>query len=621
MAILRNENLPPCGEERTAGDAQMRFRLLCCVSVILLLLGLLLLRLWQVQVLHGDELLRRSRRQSIRPVRINPVRGRIFDRAGAVLVENEARYDLGFYLSEMRQRGRLGNTVEYVVEKERMLANYLGRESRLDGRQVLSHLRRQPVLPLVVMRNLTVAELSQVAEYLPALPGVEIIPRSVRSYPHPGMLTHVLGMTGMRQPDGEDVREDLPRLYVTAELRGLSGLEAAFDATLSGQPGAQLLMVDSVGYARERVQADTPPVPGNDLFLAVDLQAQKAAEEQLREYSGAIVVLDVSSGAVLAMASSPGYDLSELTAEKYRSLMRDEANRPLLNRAARGLYSPGSILKPLLALAALEEIPGEAKAEYDCTGAYYLNRRSRIRCAHRSGHGPIGLRRALAVSCNPFFINLGVRLGIDKYSEFLRSAGIGGKTGIEIGELAGVCPGRQLAQKLWKRNWIAADTAFASIGQGAVSVTPLQAAVFTAAIANGGIVYEPFLVQRVQSRSGEVLYEHAPVIRRRLQISPGNAAEVREGMGETVWGEEASAARLQSAPITLGAKTGTAEVAVAGSAVKRKNAWVIAFGPLEEPKYAFACVIERGQSGSRTAVPVAAGFFEAWLGRAAASAP
>ena len=600
----------------------MRFRLLCCVSVILTLLGLLLLRLWQVQVLHGDELMRRSRRQSIRPVRLNPVRGRIFDRAGTVLVENEARYDLGFYLSEMRQRGRLGNTVEHVVEKERILANYLGRESRLDRGQVLSHLRRQPVLPLIVMRNLTVAELSQVAEYLPALPGVEIIPRSVRSYPHPGMLTHVLGMTGMRQPDGEDVREDLPRLYVTAELRGLSGLEAAFDATLSGQPGAQLLMVDSVGYARERVQADTPPVPGNDLFLAIDAQAQKAAEEQLREYSGAIVVLDVSSGAVLAMASSPGYDLAALTAEKYRSLMRDEAKRPLLNRATRGLYSPGSILKPLLALAALEEIPGEAKAEYDCTGAYYLNRRSRIRCAHRSGHGPIGLRRALAVSCNPFFINLGVRLGIDKYSEFLRSAGIGGKTGVEIGELAGVCPGRQLAQKLWKRNWIVADTAFASIGQGAVSVTPLQAAVFTAAIANGGIVYEPFLVQRVQSRSGEVLYEHAPVIRRRLQISPENAAEVREGMGETVWGEEASAARLRSAPITLGAKTGTAEVAVAGSAVKQKNTWVIAFGPLEEPKYAFACVIERGQSGSRTAVPVAAGFFEAWLGRAAsASAP
>ena len=608
-----NDKMAAEQENRAQAEARMRGRFLVCVAVIMAMLALLLIRLWQVQVLHGDELQRRARRQSIRPVRLNPVRGRIFDANDARIVDNAPRYDLCFYVSEMRQRGRLNNTVEYILERERTLANYLGRTASLGRDEVMEHLRLRPVLPMTVMRDLDLRERSAAAELLPMIPGVDIVPCAVRKYRHPGMLSHVLGMTGWRLPSGDDVREDLPRLYVTRELRGISGLEASFDRELAGQPGARLLLVDSVGYARETVQQETLPISGNDLCLTIDSRAQQIAERLLDGYQGAFVVVEVNGGAVVAMASSPGFDLSAMTPEMYRALM-DDPRQPMLNRATRGGYTPGSIMKPLLALAALEEIPEIAHGDYRCTGAYALSRRSRIHCAHRAGHGLIGLREAIAVSCNPFFINLGIQLGIDRYSEFLESAGIGEKTGIEIGEIAGLRPARQVAGRLWKRNWIAADTAFVSIGQGAVVISPLQAAVFTAAIANGGIVYKPYLVRQMRTQSGQLVYEREPVICHRIPAHPEAFQEVREAMGDAVYAANASAPRLRDAGITLGAKTGTAEVAVKGGGKKLKNTWVVAFGPLEEPKYAVACLIERGQSGSRTAVPIVAEFFRQWLG-------
>lgn len=593
---------------------QMRGRIFVCVSVILALLALLLMRLWQVQVRQGDELMRKARRQSIRPVRLNPVRGRFFDSNGYTLVDNEPQYDLCFYVSEMRQYGRLKKTIEYILERERILANYLGREPSLTADRVKDHLRKQPVLPMTVMQNLTLEERTAFAELLPLIPGVDLVTRAVRKYRYPGMLSHVLGMTGWRLPSGEDVREDLPRLYVTPELRGVSGLEASFDAELAGQPGTRLLMVDSVGYARETVQQEAQPIAGNDIYLTIDSEAQRIAERLLEGYQGAIVVLNVNTGAVIAMASSPSFDLADLPPSKYRALMDDKEFQPMLNRATRGSYTPGSIMKPLLALAALEEIPEVAYDTYECTGAYALSKRSRIRCAHRAGHGELNLRQAIAVSCNPFFINLGMKLGIDEYSEYLEAAGIGEKSGIEIGESAGLRPSRAIAQRLWKRNWIAADTAFVSMGQGAIVITPLQAAVFTAAIANGGIVYKPYLVQQIRSQDGALIYEREPVIRHRLPGSPESFAEVRAGMTDAVYSEDASAPRLRDAGITIAAKTGTAEVAVKNSNTKLKNTWVIAFGPTDEPQYAIACLIEKGQSGGRTAVPVAAEFFRQWLG-------
>ncbi len=584
-------------------------RVLVCAVVICLLFGLVTMRLWQVQVLQGSEHQKRVQRQMIRPVRINPVRGRIFDRNGKVLVDNDCRYDLVFYVSEMRRRGKLRRTVEHILETDRSVAAYLGREPTLTYKQVENQLVRKPILPLTVAENLTATELAAWSEYLPHVQGADILPRVERRYPYPGMMSQALGLTSRQQPSGDDILEDLPRLYVTPELTGRSGLEAAFDSELAGKAAAQLVMVDSVGYARKVIRNAGTPEPGHNLTLTIDLEAQRLADQVLQGHYGALVLLDVHTGAVLAMASAPTYPL-DADSKELLEVSNDNVRRPMLNRATRGVYTPGSIVKPLMALAGLEHQPEVSHQIYDCTGRYMLGNHP-IRCARRWGHGPLDLIHAITVSCNPFLINLGLKVGIDEYGNMLKAAGLGETSGIEIGDARGLCPQREVARRLWKRNWLAVDTAYASIGQGAISITPLQAAVFTAAIANGGVVYKPHLVRRIQDSNGVLLREVAPVIRNRLPASAENIALVREAMVSVVSGQEASAAELRRLGISLAAKTGTAEVGEGAN--RHKNTWTVAFGPAENPKFALACVIERGESGSRTAVPIVASFLEQLL--------
>ncbi|MBP5300589.1 MAG: hypothetical protein J6Y80_04210 [Victivallales bacterium] len=511
----------------------------------------------------------------------------------------------------MRRPGKQSRTIDFILETERSLASYLGREPSLERRRVIRQLTREPVLPMTVIPDLTAVEMAALAEYLPVVRGVAIQPRNERIHPFPGMLTHVLGYTGRDQPGSEELLDDYPRAYTTPELIGRSGLEAAFDQELRGAAGMQLLEVDSVGYAHSSHGADTPPRHGNDLYLTIDLKAQRIAEELLRGYSGALVLLDSETGAVLAMASSPTYDLASLSGEAIARLSKDTEHLPLMNRATRGLYTPGSIMKPLLALCALETHPELAAEHYVCEGKYMIGNHS-IRCARTWGHGELDLAGAITVSCNPFFIHLGLEVGIDDYSEFLKTAGLGEHSGIEIGDAMGVRPDRAAAQRLWKKNWIAVDTAYAALGQGAITITPLQAAVFTAALANGGSLLRPYLVKEIRTQDGALLMSGQSVVRSRLPASQANLGVVQQAMRQAVVERGGSAHGLADACIPLAAKTGTAEVGDLAS--RHKNTWVIAFGPADQPKYALACVIERGQSGGRTAVPIAFDFFQKWLG-------
>ncbi|MGN0891918.1 MAG: penicillin-binding protein 2 [Oligosphaeraceae bacterium] len=588
----------------------VRGRTMFCAVVVLLLVLLLLLRLWQVQVLSGPELQARARRQAIRPVRLNPVRGRILDASGAPLAENEDRYDLVFYVSEMRQPGRQSRTIEHILTLERILASYLGRASGLQREAVLRQMTRRPILPLTVFQDLTPEERIAFSEYLPIPPGVEIMPVAVRRHPRPGLLSHLLGYTGRSQPDGSDVLEDLPRLYATSETRGRSGLEMAFDEELAGKPGVELLLVDPVGYARRRIGERRPPENGHDLHLTIDSQAQAAAEAALEGQAGALVVVEAHSGAVVVMASSPSFNLEELSSPRLQAFLKDEKNRPMFNRATQGTYTPGSIVKPLVALAALEEVPELTQEEYVCDGRFLLGNTA-IRCAQRYGHGLVDLPRAIRVSCNPYFIWLGQEMGIDRLGEYMAEAGFGAKSGIEVGDAAGISPTRAVARRLWRRNWLAIDTAYVSIGQGAITITPLQAALYAAALANGGVLYTPYTVRKITSPSGELLQEIPPRIRGRLSVSPENLALVQEAMAQAVESREGGATGLRIPGLPVAAKTGTAEVGRGEG--RHKNTWVIAFFPAHEPKYALACLVERGESGGKTAVPVAARFLKKWL--------
>ncbi|MGI5924489.1 MAG: penicillin-binding protein 2 [Lentisphaeria bacterium] len=589
----------------------LRRRVLQGAAMMIIPLLLLVLRLWQVQVRQGPELLRQTQRQCVRPIWDNPVRGRIFAADGQVMADNTSHYDVVFHLAEMRQPGRSRRTRAHVLATAMRLAALMECENPLTAEMLARHIRMTPALPLRVFTDLSELERARLAELMPPIPGVELVARIERRYPFPGVGSQILGVAVWEKPRTIDLNDMYSRSYATDELRGLSGLEAAYDRALAGKPGMRLVRVDTMGYIHDDIGEAQPALDGHDLRLSIDSRAQRVADRALQGYSGALVVVDVHTGGVLAMASAPTYDLSVTDRNHYALLSVDEENLPLLNRAVNGLYTPGSIVKPLVALAALEHGAIEPDEVYDCTGRYLVGNHP-IRCTRSYGHGPIDLLEAMTVSCNPYFIHAGIETGIDALNPMYAAAGVGEKSGFDLAErYAGIIPSRDMALRHWRRHWVMIDTAFVSIGQGGIEITPLQAAMFTAALANGGKLLRPYLVQSVVSADGKVVNNTPVVIRHRLPASPEHLQLVQRGMENTVVSDHGSARELRDAGIPLAGKTGTAEVGTRAN--RHHNTWIICFGPLPEPRYALACVIEKGDSGGRTAAPIAARFFREWL--------
>ncbi len=588
-----------------------QIRIILCAVILVFFFLLLAFRLWQVQVLQGMRHRQTTQRQSIRPVLLNAARGRIIAADGRVLADSISQYDLVAHVSEMRQPGRPVHTIKHILACERLLAMTIGRPSQLDEEAIRRHLYRHPVMPLVFCRDLDPAELARAAELAPPVAGLEIVPRVERRYALPGVGTHVLGFTGKKLPENTSLGEDFSRVYVSPEQVGRSGLEGYYNEVLSGKPGARLVKVDSQGYVYEDVRQALLPRHGNDILLSIDSNAQQAADGVLQGHHGALVAVSVRSGAILALASSPTYNVAGLTQRAFAALVRDDSGRPLLNRAVNGLYTPGSIVKPLVALAALERGHLDPEGLYDCTGRFMVGNHA-IRCAKRSGHGLLNLKQAITFSCNPYFMEAGCHTGIDELYPFFAAAGFGEKTGLDFPEsVSGIAPQREYALKNMHRNWLMVDTAYASIGQGMVMLSPLQAALYAAALANGGILYKPYLVEKIISEQGEVLRQTAPVIRHRMPASEKHFRLLRSAMESAVQEEGGSASGLQSTGLSLAAKTGTAEIGSGDD--RKKDTWVICYGPLEAPEYAIACLIEEGESGGRTAVPVVALFLRRWL--------
>ena len=598
---------------RSRGHRQFAFRLHVLGGFFIVCLSVLLWRLWQVQVRHGREHVRAIQRQSIRRIRLNPVRGRILAAGGTVLVDNRTIHDLVFHVSEMRRPGRRRNTVEYILQQALAMAILLERPMSLTHKKLEVHLRVRTAIPLPVFTDLTATEVARAIELFPPIPGMEVTQRITRRYPLPGVATHVLGFAGRRRPPDRFALRKYS--YVGNELRGRAGLEAQYDSELSGSGGSKLVRVDTLGFVHDEIGRAAQPRNGKDLILALDVEAQTAADRILAGHTGALAAVDVRSGAVLAMASSPSYNLAELTAARYAELAGDKALRPLQNRALRADYTPGSIIKPLIALAALEAGILKAQDTIACPGYHELGNR-KIHCWATRGHGELDVLSAIRVSCNPFFIGTGLATGLEKIQPVLIAAGIGKRPAVDLPDLphaaTGLLPERAYAERYWHRKWIAVDTAYLSIGQGAINISPLQAAIFTAAIANDGIVYRPYLVQSVRTPEGVICRNTAPTVEHRLPVRQEHLELMRSGMAAAVTSEDGTAKMARNPAITLAAKTGTPQLRKGDA--RATDAWIICFGPVEEPRYAVAIVIEGGESGGRTAAPLAGSFFRAWLG-------
>jgi penicillin-binding protein 2 len=616
-------------------------------------LGLVVLYgfLWRLQVRDGDDQLERVQQRIIRRIRESPVRGRIFSSDGLAVVDNRTAYDLVFHVAEMRQPGSRSRTIEYVFSSAYRLGQMLGRSTLpfceeneagagqdlklsfaqfrqrypdLYGelcRRIEYHLYYTPAMPLTAYRDLAPRDRSILEEMLPPVPGLAVMPRYGRAYPFPSFASQVLGFTASARIT--DTYERKRYSYSMPDLRGRSGLENFYDDRLSGKPGMRMVMVDSLGYPDSPYGVTAPPLHGNDLHLTIDSRAQRAAELALamevggsRPKAAALVVMDVQTGAIIAMASAPTFSLEGMSSRRYAELLADPG-QPMTNRVV-GAYQPGSIIKPLLCLTALETgavLPDEL---ISCNGVTHIGN-SGIRCAARYGHGELDMVQGIAHSCNCFMIEIALRpeSGLDAIAQIYAAAGLGERPGIDLPYAArGILPSSDYVRNTQHRRWTAFDTALIAIGQGPVSLSPLQAVTYTAAIANGGTIYRPRLVNKItMPGTGEVVREIQPEVVHRLPVDIWHLKLVRQGMEQAVYNKTGTSVRARNAAITIAGKTGTAEV---GSGTSRhKNCWFIGFAPCDSPKYAICVMVENGVSGGSDSAPRAKAFFEAWLGPAA----
>lgn len=626
---------------------------LIIVSVIFFVL---ILRLAFIQILLNDKYSTLATENRIRLISITAPRGEVYDRNGVKLVGNQPVYTVSLINLGREDTGG-------VVEK---LAGILGMETQEIQQKIDQQKRLYEPVRIATMISPDVV--TRIEEQRMDLPGVAIDIEPLREYPNGKLLAHVMGY--VRQINEEQLAANKEKGYKLGDSYGQTGLENTFEEYLRGQDGGRQVEVDSMARP-VRDLGIREPVPGNNLVLSIDYNVQKAAEESLVRASqqavkegfgearaGAAVALDVHSGQVLAMASYPTYDpvkLSGVLSQNDYNNLFNSPLKPMLNRALL-TYAPGSVYKMIVAMAALEAGNVNVQDAISDPGYFFLGRT--FYDWQAGGHGRVDLIRAIKISCDTYFYQLGFRIGIDDIARMANQFGLGKKTGIELpGEEEGVIanPETKIEQRLdyldaeslakvkeveqryndllnkttdenqrkillskksdelraieWELDWHDYDTIISSIGQGDNRFTILEIANYIAAIANGGTLYKPYIVQKVVDFNGKVLKENEPVILGHVNVSPKTLAIVRQGMHEVTLPPDGTAYGFFVGFPQLAAKTGTSEVYG-----HNPHALFVAFSPYENPDIAIAAILEFAGHGGTIAGPVVEDMLAAHIG-------
>ncbi len=584
-----------------SGDNQEKQQI--CTYCGLILLGCFLficLRLWYLQVYKGAEFKELSEKNSIKYVRLQSYRGNILDSSGRLIAGVEPSFNIGVVLKDVKD-------VESLISKLSILLD----ESATDIRMRLVASKGQPsYLPVIVKRNASWQEIARVESRLYRLPGVVVEVAPARQYPYGTVAPHLLGYLGEVSLD-QLKSGNFPHA-VPGDLVGKSGIELRFEKELAGRSGYKMIEVDAKGRM-VKVLKIQKPLPGKDIQLSINLDLQLAAEDALSGKSGALVAIDPRNGQLLAMASSPKFDprifSRGLTKMEWKAL-NDPLLTPLVNKAIQGQYAPGSTFKIVMAAAGLRERAITPYTSFFCNGSFKLGRR-RFRCWKRGGHGQTSLYKALVQSCDVYFYNVGLKLGVDKISRYAFGFGFGKKTGIDLpGEKAGFVPTRQWKIRRFREPWQKGETLNYSIGQGFLLVTPLQLARMIAALGNGGKLFRP-----------QYILNATPVLQAKVPVHKATLALIKKYLIGVTEDKHGTARTCFIKGIHVAGKTGTAQVI---KQLKRreseKMAWkyqdhalFVAIAPAENPQIAVAVIIEHGGHGGSAAAPVAKAVIERWL--------
>jgi penicillin-binding protein 2 len=587
-------------------------RIIAAFILILLLTSGLIVRLVYLQIVGHEHYTTLAKDNSIKIEPLVPTRGIIYDRHGKVLADNTQSFSLELIPEQISD---LNDTLLRLQKLLNISDEKIDQYQKQRKRQ-----KRFVSTPLLI--SMTDEEIAKFAVVRPYFPGVDIQARLVRHYPYAELASHVIGYVGR-------INEAEMKSLPIAEYRGSThvgkiGIENTYETELHGKTGYAEIETNVQARAINTVNS-VPPVPGENLYLSLDIDLQKTAYDALDGFNGAVVAIDVKTGGVLVFASRPGFDPNPfvigIANDAYQALQSSE-NQPLYNRALRGLYPPGSTIKPFIGLAGLEYNAINSEHKLFCPGYYQLpNVSHHYRDWKKGGHGSVNMTEAITQSCDVYFYSLASMLGIDRMHSFLQHFGFGEKSGIDlVGEKQGLLPSREWKRSQRNQSWYPGETLITGIGQGYLQVTPIQLAKATATLANKGKVVMPFLVKNTATPIEPDTESPASDI----TLKPENINSIISAMVNVIHDPHGTAKGIsKNISYQIAGKTGTAQVFNIKQDAKyneneidfklRDHALFISFAPADDPKIAVAVVVENGGHGGSVAAPIAGQVIKQYL--------
>jgi penicillin-binding protein 2 len=588
----------------------LRQRVLVAIGVGVLCSALLLARLWNLQILHGEDMRILSENNRIRLHRVQATRGTVLDRFGRVLVDSRPSFD-GMLVPEDTKDIRL--TIEN-------LAQLLG-QSAADMHGMLAQMTsRPPFEGITIKRDLSWEDMVALETHQLDLPGVSLQMTSRRSYPLDERLAHLLGYVGEASP--QDLRVD-PRIHL-GDLIGKVGLERRLERHLRGVDGGQQVEVDAVGR-KLRVLREVEEVPGDTVTMTIDRDLQEAAWQAMGDHAGSVVALDPNTGEILALVNRPSFDPNVfargIRRGEWQALVTDKRH-PLHNRAVQGQFPPGSTFKIIVATAALEEGVINPFTRIHCPGGVQFGNHY-FRCWRKGGHGSVNLHDALVQSCDVFFYQVAQRLGIDTIARYARIYGLGLLTGIDLDhEKPGTIPDSAWKRRRFNQPWYAGETLSVGIGQGYVTATPLQMA-NVISMAAVGKRFRPRYVKDIARPDGTVVQTGTPELVATLQVRDTTLMQVREGLRDVVNAPNGTGKQGRLNGILAAGKTGTSQVVKMGEKrvksaqlpwQERDHAWFVTYAPVDAPEIAVVTLVEHADGGGgAVAAPIARQVMQAYF--------
>ncbi len=570
----------------------------------------LVFRLWVLQMVNGPNYRIQSENNRIHLQDIPPFRGMIYDRDGGLLVDNRPSYNLYVIPEDIQDKQQLLDSFQDLIGLEPE-----GIEKKLNGFS-----RKRPFEPVLLKSKISRSELAIVETNLFNLPGAMIQVRPQRHYIFGKFASHVVGYLGEiseRQLKSGLYPENRPGDFI-----GKYGVEMRWQNALNGVRGGEQVEVDAAGR-KLQVIFSKPPVPGANIYLTIDKDLQRLAEKSMEGKRGAVVVMNPNTGEILALASGPAFDpnlfIGGIAKDEWKKIVSSE-DYPMQNRAIAGLYPPGSVFKIIIALAGLEEGVIDPSEEIYCDGRFIFGDRT-YRCWKKTGHGYVNFYRALVESCDVYFYNLGLRLGVEKIADYAKMFGLGKKPDFDLGgDNSGLVPTKKWKLKRWGSSWLAGETVTMAIGQSYLLVTPLQMAQMISAVFNGGYLYQPKIIQWVGSDQKE-LYRVTPTVKEKIDADPKHLALIRQALTGVVNDPRGTAYISRIDALKMAGKTGTAQVVNLDLSKTyeseediptqfRDHAWFVAIADADHPAITVAVLIEHGGHGGSAASPIAKALIE-----------